>query len=212
VFTYRYPRTQRRSGDQRSRLRRTAGACSWPCRCGHAWSGVSQYSIFRLVEVLLESEVAYWTMSARMGALKTLGKGWVFWLAAPSAPMMVTVGRDILTAMWLVGTVRRPAIVDSSRLQKVRHFLQVWQICGRGPCSAVAGRPFRTWQAVRLDEQGKARSDVIDLTIMDHLQLTHENHNYTRQRPFCGRHSNLTKEFGPLRKHPRHSHDFEWTR
>jgi hypothetical protein len=116
---------------------------------------------FAWSEVLLESEVAYWTMSARMGALKTLGKGWVFWLAAPSAPMMVTVGRDILTAMWLVGTVRRPAIVDSSRLQKVRHFLQVWQICGRGPCSAVAGRPFRTWQAVdqRLLDEGEVQSD-----------------------------------------------------
>ena len=47
--------------------------------------------------VVLESEFSYWTMSARMGALKTLGRGWVFWLAAPSAPMIVTVGRDILT-------------------------------------------------------------------------------------------------------------------
>ena len=46
--------------------------------------------------VVLESEFSYWTMSARMGALKTLGRGWVFWLAAPSAPMIVTVGRDIL--------------------------------------------------------------------------------------------------------------------
>ena len=47
--------------------------------------------------VVLESEFSYWTMSARMGALKTLGRGWVFWLAAPSAPMIVTVGRDIFT-------------------------------------------------------------------------------------------------------------------
>ena len=46
---------------------------------------------------VLESEFSYWTMSARMGALKTLGRGWVFWLAAPSAPMIVTVGRDIFT-------------------------------------------------------------------------------------------------------------------
>ena len=47
--------------------------------------------------VVLGSEFSYWTMSARMGALKTLGRGWVFWLAAPSAPMIVTVGRDIFT-------------------------------------------------------------------------------------------------------------------
>jgi hypothetical protein len=103
---------------------------------------------FAWSEVLLESEVAYWTMSARMGALKTLGKGWVFWLAAPSAPMMVTVGRDILTAMWLVGTVRIPAIVDTSRLQKVRRSLILLlppQICGCGPCCDLRDGP--SWQA-----------------------------------------------------------------
>lgn len=52
---------------------------------------------FSAWSVVLESEFSYWTMSARMGALKTLGRGWVFWLAAPSAPMIVTVGRDIFT-------------------------------------------------------------------------------------------------------------------
>lgn len=76
------------------------------------------------------SEISYWTMSARMGALKTLGRGWVFWLAAPSAPMMVTVGRDILT-VWLVGTVRRPAIVDSTaRLGSSKvHFAPTANVC-----------------------------------------------------------------------------------
>ena len=53
--------------------------------------------VFPAWSVVLESEFSYWTMSARMGALKTLGRGWVFWLAAPSAPMIVTVGRDIFT-------------------------------------------------------------------------------------------------------------------
>lgn len=36
---------------------------------------------------------SYWTMSGRIGALKTLGSGWVSLEAAPSAPWMVTVGR-----------------------------------------------------------------------------------------------------------------------
>ena len=50
VFTYQYPRTRRRSGDQRSQLRSKAGACSWPCRCGRACPPVSPYPNFsRLV-------------------------------------------------------------------------------------------------------------------------------------------------------------------
>ena len=50
MFTYQYPRTRRRSGDQRSQLRRKADACSWPCRCGRACPPVSLYPIFsRLV-------------------------------------------------------------------------------------------------------------------------------------------------------------------
>lgn len=145
VFTYRYPRTQQRSGGQRSQLRSKAGACSWPCQCGHAYPCVSQYpfsSIFPSLVGGVGSEISYWTMSARMGALKTLGRGWVFWLAAPSAPMMVTVGRDILSTVWLVGTVRRPAIVDSTaRLGSSKvHFAPTANVClacarGRGGTS-----------------------------------------------------------------------------
>jgi hypothetical protein len=41
----------------------------------------------------------------------------------------------------------------------------------------------------------KARSKVIDLTIMDHLHLTHENHNNTKQRPSCGQLSHVIKAF-----------------
>jgi hypothetical protein len=36
---------------------------------------------------------------------------------------------------------------------------------------------------------------VIDLTIMDHLHLTHENHNNTKQRPSCGQFSHVIKKF-----------------
>ncbi len=37
--------------------------------------------------------MTYWTMSGRMGDLKTSGRGWLDSLALPSAEMMVTVGR-----------------------------------------------------------------------------------------------------------------------
>lgn len=42
---------------------------------------------------------SYWTMSARMGALKTLGRVTVLLEAEPSAPMTVTVGRDMVAAV-----------------------------------------------------------------------------------------------------------------
>lgn len=89
--------------------------------------------------VVLKSEFSYWTMSARMGALKTLGRGWVFWLAAPSAPMIVTVGRDISSTVWLVGTVQKASnrrLVTPSESSTCDHFTQaanLWE----GPVHAV---------------------------------------------------------------------------
>lgn len=41
---------------------------------------------------------SYWTMSGRMGALKTFGRGWVLEEALPSAEMMVTTGRLVILA------------------------------------------------------------------------------------------------------------------
>lgn len=46
--------------------------------------------------------VAYWTISGRIGALKTLGRGIVFDVAAPSAPTMPTVGLEVIVAAGLV--------------------------------------------------------------------------------------------------------------
>jgi hypothetical protein len=37
-------------------------------------------------------ELAYWTMSGRIGDLKTFGSGWVLSLGLPLGPMMVTTG------------------------------------------------------------------------------------------------------------------------
>jgi hypothetical protein len=54
-----------------------------------------------LVAVCLRRWRAYCTMSGRMGALKTLGSGWLSWLGAPSAPWMVTVGRDMVVEVLL---------------------------------------------------------------------------------------------------------------
>jgi len=45
---------------------------------------------------------SYWTMSGRIGALKTFGNGWVASLALPSAEMMVTVGRVVILSAVLV--------------------------------------------------------------------------------------------------------------
>ena len=44
----------------------------------------------------------YWTISGRIGALKTLGSGWVAFPAAPSPEMMLTVGLLVIFACWLV--------------------------------------------------------------------------------------------------------------
>ena len=44
-------------------------------------------------------------MSGRIGALKTFGSGWVSLEGAPSAPMIVTVGRDDIFAVLLVCNV-----------------------------------------------------------------------------------------------------------
>jgi hypothetical protein len=73
------------------------------------------------------------------GRLEDIGQGVGVLAAAPSAPMIVTVGRDILTTVWLVGAVRMPAIVDSSRLRKVRvpHFAPTAK-CGIGLCTLSA--------------------------------------------------------------------------
>jgi hypothetical protein len=49
---------------------------------------------------LLIAGLPYWTMSGRMGELKTAGKGWVLPEPLPSPPMIPTVGRfDILIDM-----------------------------------------------------------------------------------------------------------------
>lgn len=55
-------------------------------------------------------------MSGRMGALKTLGRGWLASLAEPSAEMMVTVGLEVILAV-IVVAVRRD--VPRSRLVKL---------------------------------------------------------------------------------------------
>lgn len=41
-------------------------------------------------------------MSGRIGALKTLGRGWLDSLAEPSAEIMVTVGLEVILAVIVV--------------------------------------------------------------------------------------------------------------
>lgn len=55
-----------------------------------------------LARQLIDRRGPYWTMSGRMGALKTFGRGCVSPLGLPSAEAMVTVGRvDILICLQL---------------------------------------------------------------------------------------------------------------
>lgn len=107
VSTYRYPRTQRRSVHQPSRSRHKAVSCSSPYRCEPACNEkipVSQLSRFRchcvahpaLPQPEQENRRTYWTISGRMGEVKTAGRGWEAPLALPSAVAIVTVGRDAI--------------------------------------------------------------------------------------------------------------------
>ena len=58
-------------------------------------------------------------MSGRIGALKTFGSGWVSLEGAPSAPMMVTVGREAIAKV-LCGLVAERDLVVRSREVKNR--------------------------------------------------------------------------------------------
>jgi hypothetical protein len=42
-------------------------------------------------------ESTYWTMSGRIGDLKTLGSGWVLSLGFPFGPMMLTTGLLVIS-------------------------------------------------------------------------------------------------------------------
>lgn len=75
----------------------------------------------------------YCTMSGRIGALKTLGSGWVSLVGAPSPPWMVTVGRLVIVAVLLVG---RCAELLRDRKQSLQQTLEIWR------CSVC--RRFRT--------------------------------------------------------------------
>jgi len=98
MFTNRYPRTQRKSDDRPSRSRRMAVSCSWPFRCGPTCETCQR--IVRSLSTVLRS---YCTISGRIGAVKTAGSGWVSPLAAPSAPLMETVGRLVILALVMRG-------------------------------------------------------------------------------------------------------------
>ena len=83
------------SGDRLSRSRHKAVSYSLPflngrsCRLiSHCFNGGG-----------LPNIETYWTMSGRIGDLKTAGRGCVDPLGVPSAPAMVTVGRVVMFAL-----------------------------------------------------------------------------------------------------------------
>jgi hypothetical protein len=64
---------------------------------------------------------SYWTMSGRMGALKTLGRGWLASPALPSAEMMETVGLLVILAVVdcsSLSSIQRTKIESLKSLQK----------------------------------------------------------------------------------------------
>jgi hypothetical protein len=64
---------------------------------------------------------SYWTMSGRMGALKTLGRGWLASPALPSAEMMETVGLLVILAVVdcsSLSSIQRRKIESLKSLQK----------------------------------------------------------------------------------------------
>ena len=85
------PTIRRRFARLPSRLLRMVVFCSLPCQCVRSCHEIS----FCIAITTLGT--SYWTMSGRIGELKTAGRGWVDPLAVPSAEMMPTVGlEDIL--------------------------------------------------------------------------------------------------------------------
>jgi len=79
------------SAHQPSRLRRMVVSCSWPCQCGRSCACLSHHPRS------FSCRYSYWTISGRIGELKTAGRAWVCPLLAPSAPTIPTVGLfDIL--------------------------------------------------------------------------------------------------------------------
>lgn len=117
VFTYQYPRTQRRSGDQRSQLRRKADACSWPCRCGHACPSVSPYPIFSRLVGGVGVGVFVLDNVGTDGRLEDIGQG-VGVLAGSTIGANDRDGRA--RHLDSVSSCVSDSIVDTSRLQKVR--------------------------------------------------------------------------------------------
>ena len=139
VFTYQYPRTRRRSGGQRSQLRRKADACSWPCRCGRACPPVSPYPIFPRQVGGVGVGVFVLDNVGTDGRLEDIGQG-VGVLAGSTIGANDRDGRARhLDSVYpvLLNKVQQ-AIVTPSESSLDVQFAPAPQICGRGLCTRKA--------------------------------------------------------------------------
>ena len=89
-------------------------------------SGVDLPTLCQSLPSLIPCYFAYWTISGRIGALKTLGRGCVSLPAAPSAPWMVTVGRLVIVAvvvLLVVDDIQRlfEGVVECAEIQAAWH-------------------------------------------------------------------------------------------
>lgn len=137
-ITYRYPRTQRRSVHQPSRSRRRAGACSWPYQCEHACRATvstSPPSIYESFKVFGEP---YWTISGRIGAENTVGRGWEAPEGLPAAVAIETVGREAIIAGRCRGEVEDPISLSRGASQLGVDFFRLVRKCG----GAANPKPF----------------------------------------------------------------------
>ena len=119
--TYRYPTTQQKSAHQPSRSQHTAVSCSWPyqreptcaapivSQCLHFPIPIipSVYMSPNPSLIARKDVVAYWTISGRIGAVNTAGRGCVAPEGLPSAVAMETVGREAIVSVvnWSTSTV-----------------------------------------------------------------------------------------------------------
>ena len=92
---YLYPMIRRMFGVQLSRSLHMAAFCSLPFQNERSCNPISCCTDQKRT---LNAD-AYWTMSGRIGDLKTAGRGCVDPLGVPSAPAMVTVGRVVMSAL-----------------------------------------------------------------------------------------------------------------
>ena len=176
VFTYQYPRTRRRSGDQRSQLRRKADACSWPCRCGHACPSVSPYPIFFRLVGGVGFGVFVLDNVGTDGRLEDIGQGVGVLAGSPIGAndrdsRTRHLDNCVVSRCGADASNRRLVASSESSSSSFSSHCEMW---ARSVHAFGAGRArLGAALAVRSDGLALEILDLMDLTIIERLHLTH---------------------------------------